>query len=159
MVEEIEKPWVDSKKYQEDRFKEALYEADLAERFLNDGLIRNSAGKAYQAVKAYVAGLAINYRDLLSKYFPGKRRLSPRKVVERIDWIIAIMPSTRLREIASIINDDKLRLIVEIALDLHEFQYNGLDKDSEISRYPNEELVKKDILEVTNFIKSRVKTP
>jgi Archaeal PaREP1/PaREP8 family. len=108
MVEEIEKPWVDSKKYQEDRFKEALYEADLAERFLNDGLIRNSAGKAYQAVKAYVAGLAINYRDLLSKYFPGKRRLSPRKVVERVDWIIAIMPSTRLREIASIINDDNL---------------------------------------------------
>ncbi|WP_373467950.1 PaREP1 family protein [Acidianus infernus] len=55
------KPWVDYKKYQEDRFKEALYEADLAERFLNDGLIRNSAGRAYQAIKAYVAGLAINY--------------------------------------------------------------------------------------------------
>ncbi|WP_205737144.1 hypothetical protein [Acidianus infernus] len=48
-----------------------------------------------------------------------KRRLSPRKVVERVDLIIAIMPSTRLREIASIINDNKLRLIVEIALDLH----------------------------------------
>lgn len=156
MVEEITKPWIDAKKYQEDRFREALYEAELAERFLNNGLIRNSAGKAYQAVKAYVAGLAVNYRDLLSKYFPGEKRLSERKVVKRVDWIIAVMPSTMLRKVASIINDEKLRFIVEIALDLHEFQYNGLDKDNEVSRYPDEELVKKDIVEVVNFIKSRV---
>jgi hypothetical protein len=46
-----------TKKYQANRFKEELYQVELAERFLNDGLIRNSIGKAYQAVKAYVAGI------------------------------------------------------------------------------------------------------
>ncbi len=47
----ITKPWIDAKKYQEDRFREVLYEADLAERFLKNGLMRNAASKAYQAIK------------------------------------------------------------------------------------------------------------
>ena len=68
---EATKPWIDAKRYREDRFREALYEAELAERFLNNGLLRNAAGKAYQAVKAYVAGLAVDYRDELAKHYPG----------------------------------------------------------------------------------------
>ncbi|BBG22965.1 hypothetical protein IC006_0249 [Sulfuracidifex tepidarius] len=158
MTESITKPWTDTKRYQMDRFKEALYEADLAERFLNDGLIRNSAGKVYQAVKAYIAGISVNHRDSLSKYYPGKRRISPNKVVDRVDWIIAIMPSSKLREIVSIMGDDELRLVTEIALDLHDFQYNGYDRDAEISRYTGEELVKKDILLIVEFIKSKLST-
>jgi|ECHhosMinimDraft_1075155.scaffolds.fasta_scaffold08740_2 hypothetical protein len=138
MTEGLVKPWIDAKKYQADRFREALYEADLAERFLNDGLIRNSVGKAYQAVKAYVAGISVDYRDLLLKYYPGRKKISPIKVVEKVDWIIAIMPSNKLREIVAIIGDKELRFITEIALDLHEFQYNGFDKDVEISRYSKE---------------------
>ncbi|ADX84554.1 PaREP1 family protein [Saccharolobus islandicus] len=74
MTEGLVKPWIDAKKYQADRFREALYEADLAERFLNDGLIRNSAGKVYQAVKAYVAGISVDYRDLLLKYTLEERK-------------------------------------------------------------------------------------
>lgn len=46
-VETLTKPWIDDKKYQLDRFKEALYEADLAERFLEDGLLRKTSGKAF----------------------------------------------------------------------------------------------------------------
>ncbi|MEM0372997.1 MAG: PaREP1 family protein [Sulfolobaceae archaeon] len=115
--------------------------------------MRNSAGKAYQAVKAYVAGISVDYRDLLLKYCPGRKKISPIKVVEKVDWIIAIMPSNRLREIATIIGDKELRFITEIALDLHEFQYNGFDKDVEISRYNKEEFVKKDIMLVIEFIK------
>ena len=71
MVNEVTKPWVDERRYQEDRFMEALYETELAERFMKDGLLRNAAGKAYQALKAYVAGLSVDYRGLLSQYFPG----------------------------------------------------------------------------------------
>ncbi|QIW23660.1 hypothetical protein EWF20_05465 [Sulfolobus sp. S-194] len=96
---EVMKPWVHTKKYQADRFKEALYEAELAERFLEDSLLKNSAEKAYQALKAYVVGLAINYRDLLLQYYPGKRTISAKKVVERVDWIIATMPRRRLSNI------------------------------------------------------------
>ncbi len=72
--------------------------------------------------------------------------MGPNKVVNRVDWLIAIMPSSRLREVASIIGDKELRLYVEIALNLHEFQYNGLDRDSEVSRYSSEELVRKDVV-------------
>ena len=156
-IVEVTKPWIDVKRYREDRFREALYEAELAERFLNNGLLRNAAGKAYQAVKAYVAGLAVDYRDELAKHYPGVRRLGPGRVVDRVDWLIAVMPSSRLREVASIIGDRELRLYVEIALNLHEFQYNGLDKDSEVSRYPSEELVKRDISDVVNFIRDRLR--
>jgi hypothetical protein len=38
----VAKPWIDAKKYQADRLREARYEAELAERFLNDGLLRNA---------------------------------------------------------------------------------------------------------------------
>jgi len=41
---ELTKPWSDVRKYQEDRFREAMYEAELAERFLNNGLLRQSPG-------------------------------------------------------------------------------------------------------------------
>lgn len=67
------------------------------------------------------------------------------------------MPSSKLRKVVAIIGDDQLRLLTEIALDLREFQYNGFDKDSEVSRYDSEEFVKKDILYIVNFIKSKVK--
>ncbi|WP_308419838.1 hypothetical protein [Vulcanisaeta souniana] len=65
------------------------------------------------------------------------------------------MLSSRPREVVSIIGDKELRLYVEIALDLHEFQYNGLG--SEVSRYTNEELVRKDMVEVINIIRSSLK--
>ncbi|WP_054857739.1 PaREP1 family protein [Vulcanisaeta sp. JCM 16159] len=148
---------MDAKKYQEDRFREAFYEVDLAERFLQYGLMRNAAGKAYQAIKAYVAGLAVDRRDELAKHYPGTRRLGPNKVIDRVDWLITVMLSSRFSEVASIIGDKELRLYVEIALNLHEFQYNGLDRYSEVSRYTSEELVKKDITEVINFIRNRLK--
>ncbi|MCG2866837.1 MAG: PaREP1 family protein [Vulcanisaeta sp.] len=153
---ELTKPWSDVRKYQEDRFREAMYEAELAERFLNNGLLRNAAGKAYQALRSYVAGLAVDYRDLLSRYFPGKRRISQSKVVERVDWIIAVMPSSRLREVVSIIGDKELRLVTEIALNLHQFQYNGFDRDSEVSPYSREEFVRRDIEFIVNFIRSKL---
>ncbi|BDC17860.1 PaREP1 family protein [Acidianus sp. HS-5] len=126
---------------------------------MNDGLLRNAAGKAYQAVKAYVAAVAVDFRPQLAKYFQGKKKLSPNKEVKKVHWIIAVMPSTRIREVVAIIGDDQLRLLTEIALDLHDFQYNGFDKDSEISKYSMEEFVKKDMLYVVNFIKSKVKGP
>mgnify|MGYP001770833614 FL=1 len=82
---EVTKPWIDAKKYQEDRFREAIHEVELAERFLQNGLLRNAAGKAFQAIKAYVAGLAVDYRDELAKHYRGVRRLSPTKVIDRVD--------------------------------------------------------------------------
>ena len=63
------------------------------------------------------------------------------------------MPTSRMREVAAIIGDKELRLMVELALNLHEFQCNGLDRDAEVSRYASEEMVKRDIEEVVAYIK------
>jgi len=40
---EVTKPWIDDKKYKQDRLMETKYEAELAKRFLEDGLFRNAA--------------------------------------------------------------------------------------------------------------------
>jgi len=50
---------------------EATYEADLALRFLDAGLYRNAAGKAFQAFKALLAALAMKYRDALAQSTPA----------------------------------------------------------------------------------------
>lgn len=150
---ELTKPWIDLGKYKRDRLREALYEAELAEEFLKNGLLRNAAGKAFQAVKALLAAVAVDHRDKIVASFKGKRRLGEGKVVERGDWIIAVMPTSKMREVAALVGDRDLRLAVELALNLHEFQYNGLDKDAEVSRYSSEELVRKDVLDVVNYVK------
>ncbi|MEM1637283.1 MAG: PaREP1 family protein [Pyrobaculum sp.] len=149
---ELTKPWIDLEKYKRDRLREALYEAELAEEFLKNGLLRNSAGKAFQAVKALLAAVAVDHRDKIVASFRGKRRLGEGKAVERGDWIIAVMPTSKMREVAALVGDRDLRLAVELALNLHEL-YNGLDKDAEVSRYSSEELVRKDVLDVVNYVK------
>ncbi|GAA5418477.1 PaREP1 family protein [Sulfurisphaera tokodaii] len=41
--------------YKKTRLLEARYEAEITRKFLDEGLIRNAARKAYQACKALVA--------------------------------------------------------------------------------------------------------
>ncbi|ABO08794.1 PaREP1 family protein [Pyrobaculum calidifontis] len=146
-------PWVDLDKFRRDKLREALYEAELAEEFLKNGLLRNAAGKAFQAVKAYLAAAAALHKDKIVAAFKGVKRVGPKNAVEKGDWIIAVMPTSRMREVAALIGDDQLRLLVELALNLHEFQHSGVDEEYELSRYRSEELVKKDIEEVVARIR------
>ena len=88
-------------------------------------------------------------------HFKGRKRIGLREV-ERVDWIIATMPTSMMKGAASLIGDKELELMVEKALDLHEFQYNGYDKDIEVSRYVNELIVRKDVGDIILFIKSRL---
>jgi Archaeal PaREP1/PaREP8 family. len=89
-VLELEKPWSDSQKYLEGRLTEAAYEADLALRFLEAGLYRNAADKAFQAFKALLVALAMKYRDALAQRYPGRGRVKSGKTVEAVDWVIAV---------------------------------------------------------------------
>jgi len=66
-------------KFRRDKLREALYEAELAEEFLKNGLLRNAAGKAFQAVKAYLAAVAALHRDKIAAAFNGVRGWAPKR--------------------------------------------------------------------------------
>ncbi|MEZ0248633.1 MAG: PaREP1 family protein [Thermoproteus sp.] len=150
---EVERPWRDLEKYRKDRLAEALYEAELAERFLKNGLLRNAAAKAFQAVKAYLASEAAGRREVVAEAYPGVKSTRRGRKVARADWIIAAMPTNKMKEVAQLLGDRELELAVEKALDLHEFQYNGLDH---VARYASREVVEKDIADVVEFVRRRV---
>ena len=65
------KPWRDAEEYRRDRLLETRYEAELALKFLEAGLYRNAAGKAFQAWRALLAAIAVNYSEELAKKVQG----------------------------------------------------------------------------------------
>jgi hypothetical protein len=158
-VIELEKPWRDFQKFLEGRLMEAVYEADLALRFLEAGLYRNAAGEAFQAFKALLAALAVKYRDALAQRYPGMRRLRSGKAVEAVDWIIAVMPTGFMLEVArdlSQLAGQELLHYANVALNLHEFQYNGLGKSGVLSRYARLESVAEDVKTLTQYVREAV---
>ncbi|WP_054842961.1 PaREP1 family protein [Vulcanisaeta distributa] len=143
---QLAKPWYDPKEYKRIRIDEAKIELELAKRFLSEGLIRNAAGKAFQAWKALVAALAVDKRDELSKVFSGKVRLrgGKRERVDRVDWVIAVMPTSYLKDVAMIIGG-RVDLLTDKALWIDQYQYNGPDPERVLSPYKDDETARKDI--------------
>ncbi|MFB6491500.1 MAG: PaREP1 family protein, partial [Thermoproteus sp. AZ2] len=81
--------------YVEARLLEALVEARLALEFLSRGLVRNAAGKAFQAWRALLAALLRLNRDRLiaaAKSEEEKRWLEERAVPR--------VPTTRMRQLS-----------------------------------------------------------
>ncbi|BDB99807.1 PaREP1 family protein [Saccharolobus caldissimus] len=150
-MQELPKPWFDLQAYKKTRLLEAKYEAEIAREFLDEGLTRNAAGKAYQAWKALVAGFAVDYRDKLRNLFTGKVKIKGRKVIEKVDWVIAIMPSTALKTVSQVIGGE-ISLYTNVALLIHQYQYNGPDKEGIVSPYTSDEVAKNDIILLINEI-------
>ncbi|MEL9991574.1 MAG: PaREP1 family protein [Thermoproteus sp.] len=141
-------PWRDLEGYIDARATEALYEFELAERFLEQGVYRNAAGKAFQGWKALLAALAGLNRELLVGEFKGVARLRERLVVERADFVIAVMPTSAMKKVANILAQkygDDVVYLTELALSLHEFQYNGIDPTGALSRYTDLKDVEADL--------------
>ncbi|MGB9705038.1 MAG: PaREP1 family protein [Pyrobaculum sp.] len=148
MLRELAKPWRDERGYLEARLIEAVYEKELAERFLSEGLIRNAAGKAWQAWKAVLAALALREREAVREAFRGVKKMRGGKAINEGDWVIAFMPSTRVRLVAQLLarrHGDEVLMYTDIALNLHEYQYNGPDREGIFSRYPSDEAAAEDI--------------
>jgi hypothetical protein len=97
-VVELEKPWRDSEGYR--RGLEAKYEAELALKFLEEGLLRNAAGKAFQAWKALLAALAVEHRDKLAERFKGVRTTRDGRRVHLADFVVAFMPTGYMLAVA-----------------------------------------------------------
>lgn len=152
---ELEKPWRDLGKYIEGRMKEAKYEAELALKFLEASMARNAAGKAFQAFKALLGALAARHRDYLAQRYPGVKRLRGGKRVEYVDWLIAAVPTGLLLELArdlSALEGPELIHYANVALNLHEFQYNGLDKSGVLSRYARISSVEEDVKALAGYV-------
>ncbi|MFZ8839425.1 MAG: PaREP1 family protein [Pyrobaculum sp.] len=129
--------------YIEARLLEALVEARLALRFLEEGLTRNAAGKAFQAWKALLAALLrLELRRL--KTFV--------KTDEERRWLestaVSRVPTGRMKTLARLLEEaghGGMPLWVAVVLDLHDYQYHGLDPSGELSKYATREDAAADI--------------
>jgi len=65
-------------------------EARLVLEFLADGLVRNAAGKAFQAWKAYLGALAAEHREKLKPIYPGTRKIR----VKDVDVVVALLSTS-----------------------------------------------------------------
>jgi len=48
-----------------------INESTIAEEFINEGLLRNAAGKAFEAWKALLGATLVDKRDELLKIYPN----------------------------------------------------------------------------------------
>ena len=122
-------------------------------------MYRNAAGKAFQSFKALLAALAVRHRDLLAGRFPGVKRARGGRGLALVDWIIAVMPTGMILEVArdlSAVEGEGLVHYANVALNLHEFQYNGLDESGVFSRYSRLESAAEDVKSLASYVLGRV---
>jgi hypothetical protein len=140
--------------YVEARLLEALVEAHLALRFLREGLVRNAAGKVFQAWKALLAALLrleLERLKALAKTEEEKRWLES-KAVPRV-------PTAKMKSLSRLLEEvghGGISLWTDRALDLHDYQYHGPDPSGELSKYATREDAVADIKSVLQELARRV---
>ncbi len=101
--------------------------------------------------------LAVDTRDELVKVFNRDVELEDR-VVKEVDYVIALIPTTRMREIARIIETRHPGTYTNtlLALELHRYQYNGPDPEEVLSIYRSDEDALVDIRKLIEAIRTRI---
>jgi hypothetical protein len=138
------------------RLLETLGEARLALRFLEEGLTRNAACKAFQAWKALLAALLRLELDKLKALARSEdeRRWLESKAVSRV-------PTTRMKELGRLLEEAGhygISAWTDKALDLHDYQYYGPDPDMALSKYTTRESAASDVLLLLKELTRRVET-
>ena len=140
--------------YVEARLLEALAEARLALEYLERGLTRNAACKAFQAWKAFMAALLRLELDKLKaivKTEEEKRWLESRAVPR--------VPTAKMKELSRLLKDvghEGITAWTAVALDLHEYQYHGPDPDMALSKYTTRESAAADLVELIQELAKRI---
>jgi thermostable 8-oxoguanine DNA glycosylase len=142
--------------YVEARLLEALGEARLALEFLERGLTRNAACKAFQAWKALLAALLRLELDKLKAVVKTEeeRRWLESRAVPRI-------PSAKMKELSRLLRDvghEGITFVTDKALDLHDYQYHGPDPDAVLSKYTTRESAAADVVELIQELAKRIET-
>lgn len=141
MERELLSPKIDVKSYIRARVMEVIDELSLSIMMLEAGATRNAAGKAFVAVKALISAMVlINLDRLLAlkreekekKWYEKKAYTVPTKSIKGISLDLFELG---YREIGT---------IADKALNLHDYQYNGLDPD--FSPYKKREEAVRDIV-------------
>ncbi len=155
-TETIEKPLPKptTEDYVSARLLEALVEAYLAIRFLSEGLVRNAAGKAFQAWRAFLAALLrLELNNLLKvAKTEEERRWLMDKAVPRVPTTRMVALSQMLEEVGYV----GLYFTTSAALDLHDYQYNGPDPDMALSKFRNREEAAKAAMELIKELTRRI---
>nr|WP_048192274.1 PaREP1 family protein [Pyrolobus fumarii] len=142
----LPRPRRDPTGYASARVLEALLEALLALRFLEEGYTRNAAGKAFQAWRALTGALLALERDriLESLRTEEERRWLEEKGIPRV-------PSSRLKPLARLVEEAGYKdytHYTSTALDLHDYQYHGPDPSGDMSKYPDPEEAARDVTSI-----------
>ena len=140
--------------YVEARLLEALGEARLALEFLERGLTRNAACKAFQAWKAFLAALLRLELEKLKAIVKTEeeRRWLESRAVPRI-------PTAKMKELSRLLRDvghEGITFVTDKALDLHDYQYHGPDPSGELSKYATRESAAADVVELLQELVRRV---
>jgi len=147
-------PKPSSEGYIETRLLEALAEARLALEYLERGLTRNAACKAFQAWKALLAALLrleLERLKALAKTEEERKWLES-KAVPRV-------PTTKMKELSRLLRDvghEGITFVTDKALDLHDHQYHGLDPDAVLSKYTTRESAAADVVELLQELLRRI---
>jgi hypothetical protein len=158
VVELVERPLPkpSDEGYIEARLLEALGEARLALEFLERGLTRNAACKAFQAWKALLAALLrleLDKLKALAKTEEERRWLESRAVPR--------VPTTKMKELSRLLKEaghEAITAWTDKALDLHDYQYHGPDPDMALSKYTTRESAAADVVELLQELAKRVET-
>jgi len=138
------------------RLLEALGEARLALEFLERGLTRNAACRAFQAWKAFMAALLRLELERLKAVAmtEEERRWLESRAVPRV-------PTTKIKELSRLLEEARhegIPFVTALALDLHDYQYHGPDPDMALSKYTTRESAAADILLLLKELARRVET-
>nr|WP_244403831.1 PaREP1 family protein [Pyrolobus fumarii] len=140
----LPKPQRDLTGYAGARLLESLLEALLALRFLEEGYTRNAAGKTFQAWRALIAALLALEKPRLDNLL---RSEDERRWLEEVG--IPRVPTARLKPLSRLLEQlgyKHIRSLTDTALNLHDYQYHGPDPGMTLSKYPDEEEARQDIL-------------
>jgi len=140
--------------YIEARLLEALVEAHLALRFLEEGLTRNAAGRAFQAWRALLAALLRLELERLKALV---------KTEEERHWLestaVPRVPTTKMVALSLMLEKaghEGISLWTDRALLLHDYQYNGPDPDMALSKFGSREEAVEYVLRLAGEVARRV---
>ncbi|BCU69856.1 PaREP1 family protein [Stygiolobus caldivivus] len=138
--------------YVEARLIESLSDLFLSLTLWKEGYTRNSAGKAFSAVRALLSALIVVNEDKL---------LNLAKDDKEKEWVkkkAHTVPTHSMYALAHMLKEAGINVLdlVNYALNLHEYQYNGFEPG--FSRYSRREDVLKDLLTVVMGTKRAINT-